>query len=275
MIAASALLETLVLAVAQGIAEFLPISSKGHLVILGALMRRFQGVEVDDEENLLLIVVLHFGTLLSLVVVYRAELRGLLRNPRLCAAIVLATIPAGALGFLLKDRLEEAFQSPLLAGCGLLVTAALLWIAQRCGRNERTLERLTFADALLVGLFQVAALLPGISRSGTTISGGLIAGLRREAAAAFSFLIAIPIIAAATLLTVVKAWQRSGGAFPLDARYSPGVMAIGAAVSFGVGVVSLRWLLRLISQRRLHWFSWYCAAAGLATIAWQLWERSP
>src|SRR5262245_17060715 len=105
MFASTALLETLILAVVQGIAEFLPISSKAHLVIIGALLHRLTGVEISAEQNLLLVIVLHFGTLLSLLVVYRSDLIGLVHKPRLCAAIILATIPAGLAGLLLKPHL--------------------------------------------------------------------------------------------------------------------------------------------------------------------------
>src|SRR5690606_14570575 len=131
---------------------------------------------------------------------YASDLWALRRNPKLCAAIVIACIPAGAAGFLFKDWLEQVFATPLIAGTCLLVTAVILAIGQRLERNERPLHDVTFTDALIVGLFQMFALLPGISRSGSTIAAGLLRGLRREAAAAFSFLIAVPVIGGAALL---------------------------------------------------------------------------
>lgn len=287
----------LVLAIIQGIAEFLPISSSGHLVILGQLLEKASGTGFRESDNLLLNVTLHFGTLLSILVVCRHQLRLTLARPKLMAAIVVATIPAAVIGLSFKKHLESAFSTPLLAGCCLLVTAAFLAIGQRLSSNERPLEALRFRDAWIVGAFQAIALLPGVSRSGSTIAGGLLSGLTREAAAAFSFLIAIPAIGGATLLTAIDAWKASPATMPAEtkmsestrdgrgestageapvsalppaARLTPALLTAGAAVSFIVGIAALKGLLALISRRKLHWFAWYCAVAGTATIVWQL-----
>lgn len=268
----SAYVQAVILGVVQGIAEFLPISSKGHLVVFGKLLERISG-SAASGDTLLMIIALHVGTLGSLFVVYRHDLRLLLRNPKMCAWIVLATIPVAVIGMLYKDKLEAMFDEPLSAACGWLVTAGMLWYAERVGRNEKPFECIGPKEALTVGCFQTIALLPGISRSGSTIAGGLFTGLTREAAAKFSFLISIPAVAGVAAVKGAKLavglMQGTAGIPASDL----GPMAVGAVVSFFVGLVALRWLLRIIVQRGLSWFAWYCLAAAILTFAWQGLER--
>jgi undecaprenyl-diphosphatase len=279
--------KVLLLAVVQGIAEFLPISSSGHLVVLDKLHQRFFGGGAE-QENILLNVVLHVGTLASILVVYRQDLWELRRKPRLCLAIVLATIPAVLVAFTLRKYVKATFDMPLVVACGWTVTAGLLWFSQRLGTRERSLDELTLADALKIGCFQALALLfRGVSRSGSTIAGGLLTGLNRDSAAAFSFLIAIPAIAGAAvvegapliklLLGRLGLLSAAGSAATEHAAdlvggYSPLVLAIGALVSFLVGLVSLRCLLRIITQRGLNVFVYYCLTAAALTFAWQGYE---
>ena len=184
------------LGIVQGVAEFLPISSSGHLVLAEALIAKFFSNSAmnlgDAEENLALNIALHVGTLGSITVVYRKTIQNTLRQPRLLLAIVVATLPVVVVGLLLRDQIESAFGSTLAVGCALCVTAGLLWITPRFDQGTVELPQVDLKQALLVGLFQAIAPVPGISRSGSTIVGGLIAGLSRDAAAAFSFLIAIP-----------------------------------------------------------------------------------
>jgi undecaprenyl-diphosphatase len=194
-------LQTVILGVVQGITEFLPISSDGHLLVIGELLNRMFGrVAGTGDENLLLTVALHIGTLAAILIVYWADLWKLLRNFKLCLLIVLATIPAAVVGLALKNRIEETFESPTMAALGWLATAVFLWIGQRYERAGRTFEQVSWSDALLVGCFQATALLPGVSRSGTTIASGMLGGLKRDAATSFSFLIAIPAIAGAIVV---------------------------------------------------------------------------
>jgi undecaprenyl-diphosphatase len=263
-------LRVFILAIVQGIAEFLPISSKGHLVIGNELLKRWQGGEIADE-GMTLIIALHVGTLGSILVVYFSRLRQILieMDWRLCAAIIIASIPAAVVGIGFKKRLEPLYQSPAAAGCGLLVTAALLIISQRLQSGRFTDRQLPWPIALIVGCFQAVALLPGISRSGTTISGGLFSGMERESAATFSFLIAIPAIGGAALLDALK-WLKPGHQETLAIPTTTLVM--GAVVSFVVGIVALRLLIKMISRQRLHWFGYYCLAVGLTVIAWQACE---
>lgn len=260
-------MQAIILGVIQGIAEFLPISSSGHLVIFEELLGRCFGANGVIENKMDLNVALHLGTLFSIIVVFWSDLWALLRNWRLCVAIVVATIPAAVIGLSCKDTLESAFNSPLIAGCGLLVTATLLALSQKLERNEKSLESLSMPMAFIIGVFQAMALIPGISRSGSTIGGGLLLGLQREAAASFSFFIAIPAIAGASLITAKGLWETPTR---ID---SISVLGAGLLTSFVVGVIALRWLLRIIARGKLHWFAYYCAVAGTATIVWQTIEH--
>jgi len=258
-------LEAIVLGVVQGIAEFLPISSSGHLVIISELMQQLGRSPVDPAGNLRMNVALHVGTLFSIVCVYYTDLLKLFRQPRLMLAIATATVPVVVVGLMLKDRFEAVYQTPMFVGCSLLVTAALLVVGQRLEQNKFSLDEISTARALVIGLFQALALIPGISRSGSTIAAGLLVGFRREAAATFSFFIAIPAILGAAVLTVADLNNS-----PLNADSSAGVLLVAMLTAFAIGWVALRLLLNFVSQGKLHWFAIYCALAGVATIGWQM-----
>jgi undecaprenyl-diphosphatase len=266
-------IEAVILGAVQGVAEFLPISSSGHLVILGELIQRLFGREVDPEANLRMNVALHVGTLFSIFWIYRSDLWGLRTRPKIVLAIIIATLPLVVIGLSpLKDFFTQGFETPLIAGCGLLVTAMLLASAHRLETNSRPIDDMTPLRALTVGLFQAVALFPGISRSGSTISGGLLMGFRRDVAANFSFFIAIPAIAGAAVLLLKDMLTEQSS--PTAEGYGWGAILLGTLVSFLVGLIVLRWLLRLISQRRLIWFAIYCAIVGTLTITWQLMEKA-
>jgi len=278
----SEFIQVMLLAVVQGIAEFLPVSSSGHLVVLGKLFERWLGdPHVEQKKNIVLNLTLHVGTLAAILVVYRKDLWGIWRRQKLCLAIVLATVPAVVAGLVLKRYIEATFEMPIVVACGWLVTAGLLWYGQRRGQGNRPLAELTLGDAIVIGCFQaVSALFRGVSRSGSTIAGGLFCGLSREAAAAFSFLIAIPVISGAALLEgmpLLKAYFRGTlsageGAGVLLGGYSPLALLLGALTSFIVGLISLRWLLKIIIQRGLDGFVYYVLTASLLTFLWQGYE---
>jgi undecaprenyl-diphosphatase len=258
------LLQALILGVVQGVGEFLPISSSGHLVIVGELLDGIMGKKTDMEEKLLLNVVLHAGTLLSILVVYREKIFKLIKQPRVCVMIVVASIPAGFMGFMYKDLFEQVFANPLIAGCALFVTAGLLIVGQTFEKSELDYEELPMERSFIIGLFQAGALIPGISRSGSTISGGLLMGLKRDSAAAFSFLMAIPVIGGAALIQAKDVFEGE------TAVANPLALVVGGVVSFVVGLFVLNWLVNLIAKGKLHYFAYYCIVVGTLTVTWQL-----
>lgn len=267
----SELWQAILLGIVQGITEFLPISSDGHLIIVHALLNRFGAQSTSQTSHLEFDVVLHIGTLAAIIAIYRHDLLGLLKRPRLSALIGLATIPAVAVGFTVKDAVEalgeHAIWGPVSAGLGLLITAVFLLIGQRVERSEKELNDLTTRDAIVIGMLQSLAIAPGISRSGSTIAGGLWSGLRRDAAATFSFLMAVPVISGAATLVLVKLFQK-GSAETL--RWD--VLLTGTITSFVVGLFALSALIRIVTNRKLHWFAYYCVVVGTATLVWQLVE---
>lgn len=259
-------LRAIILGIVQGITEFLPISSDGHLVIVQSLLNAWLGEPSTSEKisELHYDVVLHIGTLGSIVVVYWRDLWELRLNWKLCGLIVLATIPAGVAGIALKSRVEEAFHSPLAAGVGLLVTAGILLAGQRWAREQRDLVEITPRDAALIGLMQALAIAPGVSRSGSTISTALACGMQSRAAATFSFLMAVPVIAGAAVLMLKEIVTGEKTAGRAD------VLVVGTVTSFIIGWVALRWMLAVLARGKFHWFAYYCAVVGFAVIGWQM-----
>ncbi len=261
----STYLEAILLGILQGVAEFLPISSSGHLVIGGAVLREFTGRVVKPDENLQMNIALHAGTLLSILVYYRRDVLRLFTRPRMCGLLVLSTLPLVVLGLTVKNEIEGVFETPLYAGVGLLVTAALLLWTTTFDKERDGLENVTAWQAFAVGLFQMVAIMPGVSRSGSTIAGGLGVGLDRNAATTYSFLIAIPAISGAVVLCVKDVVTSSAATAPPVAP-----LLVGAVVSFVVGWASLGMLVRVVARGQLHWFAAYCATVGTATILWQI-----
>ncbi|QDV71614.1 Undecaprenyl-diphosphatase [Rosistilla carotiformis] len=250
--------EMVLLAVVQGIAEFLPISSSGHLVIFGELL----GI---TEESATVNIVLHAGTLASILVVYwRRILDMLTSDRRVIPLLVIGTIPAGITGVIIKTQFKHLLESPLIAGCMLLVTGALLLLLKYLPTRDATYQSLSWRKAFEIGIFQAFALMPGISRSGSTIVGGRMLGLGNEDAVTFSFLLAIPAILGATVLEMKDLAQSD---LTMD-RLAP--LIVGAVVAFLVGIFALRWLIAWSRRGRLHLFAWWCIPMGIGTILWQL-----
>jgi undecaprenyl-diphosphatase len=262
-------LEIFLLAVVQGITEFLPISSDGHLAVVNALLAAAGGKEVDTDL-LETTIVLHLGTLGSVLVFYRRDIVRVLTTARSAILpIIVATIPAVIVGLGIKKGLPDEWskpllESPLLAGFGFLVTAAALWFLGRRREGELDYPQTPLGKALAIGVAQAAAILPGVSRSGMTISTGVASGLRRESAAALSFLMAIPAIAGAGLLETLEVLENGGTSTP------PATLALGFVVSMVVGLGALAVLLRMLRKGRLDVFVYYLVPLGIATIAWQL-----
>jgi undecaprenyl-diphosphatase len=251
--------QILVLAVVQGIAEFLPISSSGHLVIVSALLGNRSPADVADVN-----IVLHMGTLTSILVFYWREIKRLLSvDRRVIPLLVVGTIPVAIIGLIVKARFEEILASTPLAGCMLVVTGVMLMWAARHKQGTDEYQKLSALEALRIGCAQAFALLPGISRSGTTIAAGLKVGLTRYDAATFSFLLAIPAIGGASVLEIADI----AAGTPLNTSLFD--LIAGALVAFVVGLFSLWWLIEWLRRGRLELFGYWCLAVGLAVIIWQ------
>ena len=250
-----------ILGAVQGLTEFLPISSSGHLV----LAQRVIGL---DPPGVLLEALLHWGTLLAVVFVFRADLlamarsltpRGTIEGRKEIGLIAAGTVPIVVLGLLLRASMDRIFTSATVLGASLLATGLVLSltgiIRRRAERNQTR-----FLDAIVIGLAQAAALLPGLSRSGMTISAGIFAGLTPSRAARFSFLLAIPALFGAGLLSLWDAVHASGTETPWLG------LTVGAIVAFVVGLVAIKALLALIARARLWVFSFYCVAIGILVL---------
>ncbi len=254
-------LQMLTLAVAQGLTEFLPVSSSGHLVLL-------QHVFGVREGNLFLVVLLHCGTLGSVLMVYRREILRLLQLDlpalRYLGSLLLATLPAVVAALLAGDLIERLFSNPLGTGIALLVTAFVLFSARFTGTARRDDDgawqpRAPAAGrALLIGCAQALAITPGISRSGSTIAASLWAGLPRAEAARFSFLLSVPAIGGALLLELVK------GERPAEGGVAGALVA--ALVAFAVGLLAIRLTALAVVQRHFWKFGFYCLVLGLVVV---------
>lgn len=248
------MLEMLVLAIIQGIAEFLPISSSGHLVILGSLMD-------VAEDSATVEIILHTGTLASILVVYwKRILRLLSEDRRVIPLLIVGTIPAVCVGLPLKTQAEWILGNPGIAGAMLLVTGGLLLSLRWLHEGDTEYRQMSYVAALAIGCFQAFALLPGISRSGATIVGGRLAGLQRDDAVTFSFLLAIPAICGASVLAAKDLLKNGAG----DEQV--GILVLGAFVSFVVGIVSLKWLIWWAREGRLYWFAAWCIPFGVTVL---------
>jgi undecaprenyl-diphosphatase len=259
------LLEIILLAIVQGVGEFLPISSSGHIVALATLFEQLG--QAFDGEKLTINIVLHLGTLLAILVFYRQRIITLLtRERRVIGLVVVGTLPAVFVGLWIKKYFGDAFESALLAGVMFPITGlGLLWTA-RAKPGDVTCANLRYDEALFIGFAQAFAVLPGISRSGATIVAGLARGMRRDEAAAFSFLLAIPAIAGGGALHLLELFATDSP----PSHISPSLLVLGAAISFLVGLGALAWLIRWLQQGRLHLFAWYLLILGPVVILWQL-----
>lgn len=250
--------ELVVLALIQGVAEFLPISSSGHLVLMG----HWFGIEEDKGT---INIVLHFGTLLSIIVFYHAQIRQLVfENRRVIPLLIAGTIPGVLLGLLIDTQFEWLTVSPWLAASMLVVTGIML-IASKYVTREDTVDyrQTTWLTAIGIGLAQAIAILPGISRSGSTIFAGQLLGLKRESAATFSFLLALPIIAGATAYQIVKLIFSSEGAQTQAAGH---FLVVGALISFVTGYISLCVLIRFVQKGKFYLFAWWCIPVGIISL---------
>lgn len=254
--------EALILGIIQGITEFLPVSSSGHLELGKALF----GSEAVPAESMQFTVVVHGATALSTIFVFRKDIAqilvGLLQFKQnesfyFSLKIILSMIPAAAIGVLFNEEIEALFSGQiLLVGAMLAITGLLLFLADRA---KQSLKTVSFTNALLIGIAQAIAILPGISRSGATIATSVLLGIDKSSAARFSFLMVVPLIVGKMAKDV------KDGAFSSEmASTTP--LLIGFLAAFVVGVLACTWMIQLVKKSKLKYFSYYCFAVGVLSI---------
>jgi undecaprenyl-diphosphatase len=255
-------IEAIILGIIQGLTEFLPVSSSGHLELAKAVL----GDQSLPEESLLFTVVLHFATALSTIVIFRKEIAeiftGLLQfkwneQAEFSVKIILSMIPAAVIGVLFNDQIEALFSRQiLLVGAMLILTGLLLFLADRA---KNTNKKVTYSSALLIGISQAIAILPGISRSGATISTSVLLGIDRERAARFSFLMVVPLILGKMAKDLLE-----GGIAKSQMEILP--LVLGALAAFISGLIACQWMISLVKKSQLKYFSFYCLIVGTIAI---------
>ena len=260
------IIEAIILGIIQGATEFLPVSSSGHSILLPAIFGM-------SEPGINEVIIAHQGTLLAVLLYFWRDIwaiikgvfQGLVeRNPmgnaqsRLGWFLVIGSVPAAVIGLLFEDTFETIFANPMWAALFLLATAGFLVLGERMLSGEKKLDKMSWADAMIIGCFQVFALFPGVSRSGSTIVGGLTRGLDRELAARYSFLMSIPVILGAGLLKLADLIGATG--------INYGTLAVTFIVSFFVGLACIHFLIQWVKERSLYPFAIYCALFGVFSL---------
>jgi undecaprenyl-diphosphatase len=251
--------EAAILGIIQGLTEFLPISSTGHLY----LGRHLFGL---DEAGLFLDTMLHLGTLIAVILIYRREIVMMIRRPlsRLSLLVVVGTIPTAFIGLMFEDWFEKIAQTGMTIGWEFLATGLLLWMADTFkDKGKKSLEEISFGDAFLIGLFQGAAIMPALSRSGLTIAAALFRRIDKAAAAYFSFLLSIPSIAGAVILQGKKLMEGGTEVLPLSA------LMIGTACSAIFGYLAVKWMISLLKTGSLKGFAIYVFILGMVILSAQ------
>jgi len=266
--------QAVLLGAVQGLAEFLPVSSSGHLVLAQSLL----GIKVP---GITFEVMVHFGTLLAVLVFYFRDItrivgaffsellrlspkrKGVWRNPdsRLALLVVVGTIPAVIVALAFESKIEQAFSSVVFTAASLLLTGLVLWMSEGAGKGRRKERDLKLGDALMVGVFQAAALVPGLSRSGLTISAAVFRRFDRALAARFSFLLSIPAVGGAVALDVAR-MLKSG------TRPEWLSLGAGAAAAFLTGLLAIRFVVGIVRAGRLRYFAVYCWLLGASALAY-------
>jgi len=259
-------LEAILLGLIQGLTEFLPVSSSGHLEIAKAIF----GDDSLPQESLTFTVILHFATALSTMVIFRKEIQTIVNGLfqfkwneefQFSLKIIVSMIPAVFIGLFFEEQLESFFGGKLLlVGCMLLVTALLLLLADKA---KNTTKNVSYNNAFVIGISQAIAMLPGISRSGATISTSVLLGIDRTKAARFSFLMVVPLIFGKVAKDLL------GGEINLDSSQI-GVMTVGFIAAFISGLLACHWMIALVKKSKLSYFAIYCAIVGLIAIVYTL-----
>lgn len=260
--------EALVLGLLQGFTEYLPVSSSGHLAIGSYLF------DVSGADNLTFTVLVHVATVMSTLVILWSEIdwifRGLFKfemnsETKYVLNILVSMIPIGIVGVFFKDTVEEIFGSGLLVvGCMLVLTAILLTFSYYAKPRQK--DHISIKDAFIIGLAQACAVMPGLSRSGSTIATGLLLGNKKENLAQFSFLMVIPPILGEALLDVMKAFKGEESFGGIDAL----PLAVGFVAAFLSGCVACKWMINIVKKGKLIYFGIYCAVVGIATIVFSM-----
>jgi undecaprenyl-diphosphatase len=261
------IIDAIILGIIQGLTEFLPVSSSGHLELGKAIL----GADALPEESLLFTVVLHFATALSTLVIFRKDvleiLKGLFQfkwneETKFSLKIIISMIPAAVVGFFLQDYMEVFFDGAILiVGIMLLLTAFLLYLADLAKTTEKGVS---FRGAFVIGMAQMVAMLPGISRSGATISAAVLLGVDKTKSARFSFLMVVPLILGKVAKDILSGDINFQGDDTL-------AMGAGFIAAFVAGLAACTWMIKLVRQSKLSYFAIYCLVVGLIAIAWSIW----
>lgn len=264
------ILTIILLGIVEGVTEFIPVSSTGHLILAGELLG------YDAARWAVFNVVIQLGAILAVIVLYWrtfwAVLVGLFRRQpeswRFLRNVLAGFLPSAVVGFILIDRIEAMLGSPLIVAWALLVGGIAILAIERTAPkgSEKGVADIAFGKALGIGLIQCLAMVPGVSRSGATILGGLSLGVERRTAAEFSFFLAVPTMLGASTLELAKHHDDLGAATPLG-------IALGFVVSFVVALLVIKWFISIVSRRGFAPFGWYRIAAGGAALIWLLWIR--
>ncbi len=260
------IIDAIILGIIQGLTEFLPVSSSGHLELGKAIL----GDNSIPEESLLFTVVLHFATALSTIVIFRKDILSIIKGVlqfkwnedlQFISKIVISMLPAVIVGLFFESQLEALFGGNiLLVGCMLLITAGLLFLANKAKDTNKTV---TYSNAFLIGISQAIAMLPGISRSGATISTSVLLGNDKTKAARFSFLMVIPLIFGKIAKDILSG----------DLNYNSGnitALSVGFVAAFIAGLFACTWMITLVKKSKLSYFAIYCSIVGLIAITFSL-----
>lgn len=259
------IIEAIILGIVQGLSEFLPISSSGHLELVKALL----GDDSLPKESMMMTVILHAATALSTIVVFRKDILDIFKGLfefknnesfQFSLKIVVSMVPAAAVGVLLDEQIEAFFDGQiLLVGLMLIVTGLLLFLAQKAKSTQKSVNK---KNALIVGISQAIAILPGISRSGSTIGTSVLLGIDKENAAKFSFLMVVPLILGKMAKDLLSG--------EMDSISNTTPLLIGFLTAFIVGLVACQWMIKIVKRSKLHYFAYYCFAVGALAITLQL-----
>lgn len=246
--------DTIILGIVQGLTEFLPVSSSGHLVILQHIFKDFKQVGISFD------VLIHLATLVSVLIYFNKKIKEIIftKNIKYILLIIIATIPAGIIGVLFKDKIESVFTNVKLVSFSLIFTGIILFISDKIKYTNKSEKDITFLDAIIIGIFQAISIVPGVSRSGSTITSAIFRGINRETATQFSFILSIPAILGAVILSIDD-FQKIK-----TTEYIPYLSGFIAA--FITGLISLKLLTLIIKSKNLKYFAFYCWSVAILTF---------